>query len=438
MILRSGNSTDGRLSAATAASWYFALRGPTVKNENDGASMRARKKAMPRRTALSTALRAGGGVIALAAVGGGVRLWQSGAGGNLAGGPGFDPWRAWEAGTVKGQEGIVAAAILAASPHNSQPWKFKISENNVDLFADTSRTLGTLDPVGREILLGLGCAVENMVVGAQALGFTPILNMFPAGASGDHIARLTVFTGERTKPPEAAALAQRHTHRGAYARQQGLSRAMVDDLNAQVKRSSSRLVWLGADSTAGKHFVDATLEATIAIVEDPDIHRDSAAWFRHDLAQVNNSRDGISTSTAGMSGLMTRLALTVPGSMIGDRQHRQWIEMTRDVQLPTAPMFGLITVPDLADRPALIEAGRIWQRLHLTGTLKGLAMQPLNQMMELADRDRALGRPSPAAKALEELGGFADSVVAFGFRVGRASGPAPASPRRTVEQVLAS
>ena len=407
-----------------------------MKKDYDRAPTQVRKKAVARRTALGTALRIGGGVVALAAVGAGARIWQSGAGGNLAGGPAFDPWRAWESGTVEGQEGIIAAAILAASPHNTQPWKFKISDNNVDLFADTGRNLGTLDPVGREMLLGLGCAVENMVVGAQALGFTPILNLFPAGASGEHVARLTVFPGERTTPPEAAALAKRHTHRGAYIREQALSRTVVDDLSALTRRSSSRLVWLGADSTAGKHFVEATLEATTTIVADADMHRDSAAWFRHDLALVNKNRDGISTSTAGLSPVMTRLALTLPGSMIGNGQHQQWIKMTRDTQLPTAPMFGMITVPDLADRPALIEAGRIWQRLHLAGTLKGLAMQPLNQMMEVADRDRALGRPSPAAKALEELGGFAESIVAFGFRVGYARGPAPASPRRSVEQVL--
>ena len=40
------------------------------------------------------------------------------------GGRAFDPWRTWrdEGGSI----GAVAAAILAANPHNSQPWAFRV------------------------------------------------------------------------------------------------------------------------------------------------------------------------------------------------------------------------------------------------------------------------------------------------------------------------
>ncbi|MEQ9448646.1 MAG: hypothetical protein RLN70_07015, partial [Rhodospirillaceae bacterium] len=92
---------------------------------------------------------------------------------------------------------------------------------------------------------------------------------------------------------------------------------------------------------------------------------------------------------------------------------------------------------DASNRAALVEAGRLWQRLHLAGTREGLAMQPLNQMMEMADRDRMLGRPSKSAATLTELAGYADAQVIFGFRLGYASTEAPPSPRRSVEQVLA-
>src|SRR6185295_2973517 len=41
------------------------------------------------------------------------------------GGPAFDPWRVWR--HDPGPLGAVAAAILAANPHNSQPWLFRVS-----------------------------------------------------------------------------------------------------------------------------------------------------------------------------------------------------------------------------------------------------------------------------------------------------------------------
>lgn len=191
-----------------------------------------RKKSVKRRTVLGTTLRATGGLVAIAAVGGAARLWQTGAGGSLSAGPAFDPWRDWDTGNVEGLTGIVGAAILASSPHNSQPWIFTINDNIIDLHADADRSLGALDPFGREMMLGLGCAVENMVIGAEALGFTPILNLFPSGTASSHIARMTVFPGSPKERPEARFLTKRRTHRGPYLR----SRRIPDNVLVAFSR----------------------------------------------------------------------------------------------------------------------------------------------------------------------------------------------------------
>ena len=380
-------------------------------------------------------MRAAGGLVAIAAIGGSARLWQSGAGGDLSAGPAFDPWRDWDSGKAEGLKGIVGAAILAASPHNTQPWLFTINDNVIDLHADTERSLGALDPFGREMMMGLGCAIENMVIGAETLGFTPILNMFPTGTGSTHIARMTVFPGRPKDRPEAKILTKRRTHRGAYIRGRRIPERVLDQLLAQAEQSPARLAWLGADGAAGEMFREGTLKATNAIIADQELLSASVKWMRHDLASVNRLRDGVTTTAAGLSPLMTRIALMVPTSMIAGTEHDEWLKFTRDVQLPTTPLFGLITVPDASDRNALVEAGRLWQRVHLTGTQNNIAMQPLNQMMELADRDRALGRDSEANAMLTELAGFADAQTIFGFRLGYAETQAPLSPRRNVDQV---
>lgn len=160
--------------------------------------------------------------------------------------------------------------------------------------------------------------------------------------------------------------------------------------------------------------------------------------MRHDLATVNRLRDGVTTTAAGLSPIVTRVALMLPATMIEGTEHEQWLKATREVQLPTAPLFGLISVPDATDRSALVDAGRLWQRLHLAGAQSNVAMQPLNQMMEMSDRDRVLGRPSPAGTILTELAGFADAQPVFGFRLGYAQTEAPLSPRRSANQVISS
>src|SRR5262249_24742405 len=59
---------------------------------------------------------------------------------------------------------LAAAAIAAASPYNTQPWLFRLSEDRIELFADEDRNLAALDPYRREFYMGLGCATENACV----------------------------------------------------------------------------------------------------------------------------------------------------------------------------------------------------------------------------------------------------------------------------------
>ena len=65
----------------------------------------------------------------------------------------------------------MSAAILAANPHNSQPWRFRVSDTQIDLFADRGRNLGTIDPFLREMHIGLGAALENLLLAAAVYGY---------------------------------------------------------------------------------------------------------------------------------------------------------------------------------------------------------------------------------------------------------------------------
>src|SRR3954452_10186304 len=70
---------------------------------------------------------------------------------------------------------LLRYAVLAPSSRNTQPWMFRITAEGVDIFADFTRRLLTIDPDDRELLMSVGAAITNFRVAAAHFGFTTIV-----------------------------------------------------------------------------------------------------------------------------------------------------------------------------------------------------------------------------------------------------------------------
>jgi len=115
---------------------------------------------------------------------------------------------------------LVAAAARAPSVHNSQPWRFRVCGNALELHADHDRNLRHTDPDGREMLISCGAALYGLRLGIRKLGYLPAVQILPDPAQPALIAR--VRPGGRApitrhEQDMHAALPHRHTHRGPFA-----------------------------------------------------------------------------------------------------------------------------------------------------------------------------------------------------------------------------
>src|SRR5215831_15815501 len=99
------------------------------------------------------------GIGAIAVAGAGYRIWDRGVFAGV-GGPAYAPWASWQGSIVDGVARPLHAAILAANPHDTQPWLFEIVNDTIVVYADRIRNLGSFDPFRREMHLGLGAAIE--------------------------------------------------------------------------------------------------------------------------------------------------------------------------------------------------------------------------------------------------------------------------------------
>jgi nitroreductase len=343
-------------------------------------------------------------------------------------GPAYEAWQEHATGV----EGLVAAAVLAASAHNMQNWRFAPGPGVLDVSDDPTRGLGVVDPHRREAQLGVGCAVANAEVAAPALGYAARLVVRPDGADPDLLARLVLTEAPPAAPDDlAAAIPRRHSDRGPYPADEP-SRDLLDEVR-EVALAGARgvdLVWVtkpAARDRLGTLLVDAAQ----ALVDDDRMSIDNAELVRYDHGVVEREKDGLTMDAQGMSSLLAFLAQMAPATP-RHQADASWVKSTRDVHTATARAYGLVVGPR-DDVAARVHAGRALQRLHLALVARGWAMHHMNQAVEMAERDVLTGTPD---RFDAPLTGLAGGQVMTMVRVGRPSGRAVPSPRRPVSEVL--
>ncbi len=113
---------------------------------------------------------------------------------------------------------LVEVAARAPSVHNTQPWRFTVTEDAVELYADAGRQL-LEDPAGREMTISCGAALFGLRLAIRSLGYQPEADLFPEPGQRQLLARVRAGLPAPMTHDERAmlqAVPHRHTHRGAF------------------------------------------------------------------------------------------------------------------------------------------------------------------------------------------------------------------------------
>lgn len=376
-------------------------------------------------------------------------------------GPAYEPWNDWKTESEQGTGplSLVASAILAANPHNTQPWLFVVNPNRIELFAAINRNIGAIDPYLREMYEGLGCALENLVLAAEAKGYAYDLELMPNPPSKTHVSSInliattknknnvnenaTTTTIESSVKSEAFSLyntiPQRHTNRGPYDKNRPVSQEILESLEALGKTINPQrlaVFWFTTNDQRRK-VGDFILQATQAIVADKQQSYDDFKWFRSNWQDIQTNKDGLTVDASGSPWYLDFLAKLLP-PISKEEYGSSQLQLAKDTYIATAAAFGIIAVRDVLDNIQRLEGGMFYQRMHLWATLKGLAMQPMNQMTERADIEVSLGIEQTFGNALKELIASPNWQALFTFRLGYSTIEALSSPRRSVQEVVVS
>jgi hypothetical protein len=155
-----------------------------------------------------------------------------------------DPWQISETefpsgGTIAQKwEFFLTYSTLAPSSHNTQPWRFHIQGDHVDLYADRRQACPVVDPLDRELILSCGCALFNLRIAMLHFAALGGVEIFPSIAEVDLIAR--VWMGKQADISRDGrklfgAIARRRTNRQAFSNE-----AIPEALLARLKAAAAQ------------------------------------------------------------------------------------------------------------------------------------------------------------------------------------------------------
>ncbi len=286
---------------------------------------------------------------------------------------------------------LVRYAITAPSTRNTQPWRFRVDRDRIVIRADLTRAQPVADGDRRELYLSLGCALENLLVAAEQFGFRHTVAYLPEWP-GEEVAAVAAFRPGGHGSPERRGLTLQTllVRRSAHGR---FTDEPVDDADASALRACR---------------TERDLE--LAFVTAPERRRVVQGLHRiaNELALADPAYRAELAEWVGRGAFGTPWPVSRIGqAALSNRRAAQRLAGLDAVAAGASPLLVLISSRD-DDRASQIRSGQLLERVWLTATSRGLALQPLSVTLEtprLRTRlSRAMGAELPWAQQLVRIG----------------------------------
>ncbi|MDH3317463.1 MAG: nitroreductase [Gammaproteobacteria bacterium] len=336
-----------------------------------------------------------------------------------------DPWQIDEndfpaqAGRSQRLRFLLNYAVLAPSSHNTQPWRFMLGDEFLELCPDRTRALPVVDPKDRALTISCGAALGHLQVAARYFGYRPITETFPDPKNAELFARIRL--GESVEPSSKdarlfAAIKNRRTTRRRYD-DRPLPESLVKDCSEAAARASVELRFM-ADPGVRSDIATLISQGDRIQFADPAFRRELGSWVHSKRAA---SHDGMSGEGFGMPDVLSSVgAMVIRTFDLGKGVAAKDQEIAAN-----SPTLALLATH--GDEPeAWLRVGQVLSHVLLNATASGVTAAYLNQPIEV-DALR------PRLREVAGVKGFPQILMRMGF------GPKLApTVRRPVDEVLAT
>lgn len=312
---------------------------------------------------------------------------------------------------------LVEAATTAGyapSIHNTQPWRWRLTEHTLDLYLERSRVLDVTDPDARLATLSCGVALHHARISLTAQGWNVTVTRSPEPSEPDHLARLHVDGRSPIDLPATLHLRTvplRHTDR----RPVGGTPVGSRELAAITASVESEDTWLHTLRE------DQVLDLASAADHAQRSQAEESAWQAELAYWTGGTRPmGTGVPAAAIPDRATRT--TVPGRDFG--QHG---ELPISAEHDEAAVFVILY--GRGDDPGnWLRAGEALSAGWLTATEHGVSVLPHSAPIEVVGTRQAM-------RVMLASTGYPYLVLRLGLIDPAEAGP-PHAPRLPADQII--
>ena len=310
---------------------------------------------------------------------------------------------------------IASYASKAPSGHNTQPWKFHITDSTITVLPNLDVALPVVDRNNRELFISLGCAVENLCIAASYFGYTT------------HIIECSIeaIILELTKNALTIEdslfhqIEKRQTNRNIYNGNK-ISDGILQQLQSIPKENGIQFYFTEINTPFANTITQYIMKGTEIQMADIAFKNELLSWMRFNKKQVEATHNGLSYLVFGNPPLPRILARPIVSLFLKPNAQNKSDRKKID---SSSHFVVCATQRDTIEE--WINLGRTLQRFLLKVTEIGISYAFLNQPCEVAALAFDLREKLPVNKEHPTL------IMRIGY-----AKQIPYSPRKKIETLL--
>lgn len=312
---------------------------------------------------------------------------------------------------------MIEHAVKAPSGHNTQPWLFRVNEDNIQILPNYDKSLPIVDPDNRELFISLGCAAKNLSIAASQKGYDTDMNISDEGIITIHLKKDDIVE------PNVLfeQLAIRQTNRGVY-NERIISSDTIRLLESVFEGSAFKAYFYKNGTPEFSSIADHVIAGNVLQMQDKAFTDELKSWMRFNKRHQNATNDGLSYAAFGAPNLPLFIGKPIISGHLNAKSQNKGDRK----KIASSSHFALLTITSNTPEE-WVQLGIIMERFLLITTELGIAHAYMNQPNEISELSGAM------IEALNISGEY--PVILFRIGYGEIL---PYSKRKDIKEVILS